>query len=224
MNPVKIGSATLYHGDAYDIAPRLGFFDAIITDPPYEFKTSGGGKMRKARKSLEQISAEGLDKGFDFSIINSLLYKSAFVFCHNDQLPELLAYMRGSFMQSCLLCAWHKENPIPVANKHYLPDTEFYIHAWNKGGHPIGAHEHKKRFHISLNGRSKYDHPTVKPLPLMEKIITNANAESIIDPFMGTGTTGIAAIKAGIPFTGIEKNKEYFEIACERIKEIHETH
>ena len=223
MQPIVIGDASLYLGDSNELAPAMGFFDALVTDPPYEFKTAGGGKFRKARKNLDQIIESELDKGFDFSIVNPLLYNQAVVFCHNDQLPELMAYMRGSFVQSCLLCAWHKENPMPVRNKHYLPDTEFYIHAWNKGGHPIGAHEHMKRFHFSKNGKSKFGHPTVKPDALMDKIMANVSGETIIDPFMGTASTGIAALKAGKKFTGIEKSHKYFDIACRRIEQFYKN-
>lgn len=219
MTKVIIGDCTLYLGDSYEIAPTLGMVDALVTDPPYEFKTSGGGKMRKERKCLDEIQGESLDQGFDHSIINTLIYRSAFVFCHNDQLPELLTYMRGSFTQMALLCAWHKKNPPPFANKNYLPDTEFYINAWNKGGSPIGGISHKNRYTISNNGKSEFDHPTVKPLPLMEKIMRNVNGVSVIDPFMGTGTTGIAAIRHGKTFIGIEKNEKYFDIACARIRD-----
>lgn len=218
-----IGDATLYLGDSNLIAPTLGHFDALVTDPPYEFKTSGGGKFRKARKNLDDISEAGLDKGFDHSIINTLLYRSAIVFCHNDQLPELLMYMRGSFRQSCLLCAWHKNNPMPVHNKNYLPDTEFFIHAWNEGGHPLGEYSDKGRFILSNNGKSEFDHPTVKPLEVMDKIMANVNGTTVIDPFMGTGTTGISALKAGKTFVGIENNEKYFKIASDRIQDFYNS-
>lgn len=216
MNPVIIGNAKLYLGDGEEIAPELGFVDCMITDPPYDFNTSGGGKFRKSRKYMDDIAEAELDKGFNHQIINSLLYKSAFVFCHNDQLAELLTYLKGSYRRSCLL-SWHKLNPMPVANKHYLPDTEFFIHAWNEGGHPVGDFHDKERFIIAGNGKSDFDHPTVKPLDVMDKIMKNANAESIIDPYMGTGSTGISALKLGKSFIGIEKNPKYFEIACKRI-------
>ena len=215
---INIGPHTLYHGDAYEIAPQLGMFDNCTTDPPYVFNTSGGGIFRQNRRNMDDIAEAGLDKGFDHSILNTLLYRSVVVFCHNDQLHNLLPYLRGSFTQQALLCAWHKNNPMPVANKHYIPDTEFYIHAWNKGGHPVGTLEHKNRYILANNGKSGYDHPTVKPDNVMDKIMLNVNGDTIIDPFMGTGSTGIAAMKAGKIFTGIEKNKEYFDIAVERLR------
>jgi DNA modification methylase len=212
-----IGNATLYLGDGYEIAPQLGIMDAVVTDPPYEFDTSGGGKYRKARKCFEDIVAAGLDQGFDHSILNTMLYKAVVVFCHNDQLPELLGFLQGSFHRFCVM-SYHKTNPQPFANKHYAPDTEFFIHAWNEGGHPVGTFHDKKRYIIGQNGKSEFDHPTVKPLDVMDKIIRNINGNRILDPFMGTGSTGIAAVKQGIEFFGIEHNEKYFDIACTRLE------
>src|SRR3546814_15967825 len=70
-------------------------------------------------------------------IINPLLCGSVVVFCHNDQVPELSTYLSGSF-ERFAICNWIKSNPMPVANKHYQPDCEIYIHAWNRGHHPQG--------------------------------------------------------------------------------------
>jgi len=215
--PVTIGPATLYCGDAYTIRPQLGWFDADVMDPPYLFDNRGGGKMRKARKGGDQIVEEGLDQGFDYQIISSFLCGAAVVFCHNDQLPKLLPHMDGLFDRFALL-NWIKPNPMPVRNKHYLPDIEPYIHAWNKGHHPVGDHHDMHRWtHATSIKTSVFDHPTVKPHAVMDKIICNVSGNTICDPFMGTGSTGVAAIKAGKTFTGIEQNEAHFATAVERI-------
>ena len=164
-----IGDCTLYLGQCEDILEMVGAVDVLVTDPPYEFRTSGGGKMRKERKCLESIIDNKLDQGFDLSIINPLLYRSAVVFCHNDQLHKVLPHMAGSYRRH-VLCTWEKSNPMPVANKNYLPDLEPYIHAWNEGGHPIGELVDKKRTIRTTNGKSEFDHPTVKPLAVMENL------------------------------------------------------
>lgn len=218
---VTIGNATLYLGDGYEIAPQLSEECDVVTDPQYKFNTSGGGHMRKARKCLEDIRDAGLDKGFDHRVLNPLLYKSVVVFCHNDQVPELSTYLKGSFEQFCIM-DWKKNNPPPFANKHYQPDKEFFIHAWNRGGHPVGSIKNGdlKRSVTTNNGKSKYYHPTVKPLEVMLKIVRNMGGNTILDMFMGTGTTGVAALQLGKSFIGIEHNEKYFDIACERISEV----
>lgn len=215
----QIGLATLYLGDAYEIRPTLGGFAADVMDPPYAFDTSGGGRFRAARGHTDQIADEGMDQGFDHRIINSLLCGSVVVFCHNDQVPALSAYLAGSFHRFAI-CAWIKTNPMPVANKHYQPDSEIYIHAWLRGFHPAGELADKKRHIIAPVGRmGDHDHPTVKPIAVMEKIVRNITGTSICDPFMGTGSTGVAAVKAGRRFAGIEKNPKHFDTACRRIEQ-----
>jgi hypothetical protein len=116
---VQIGPHHLYFGDAYAIRPTLGWFDADVMDPPYEFNNSGGGAFRAARGASDQIVAEGLTEGFEHSIINPLLCGSIVVFCHHDQIGDLLCYLKGNFHRAALL-HWIKTNPAPHRNKHYL--------------------------------------------------------------------------------------------------------
>ena len=233
MNRVEtIGDCTLYLGKCEDILPTLGKFDAIVTDPPYEFKTSGGGIYRRKRTNMEEISAAGLDKGFDETLISRENCNSAVVFFHQNQALKIISHLQKEF-SAFALCAWHKSNPMPVANKHYRPDTEWfahfegeeamqYVHAWNSGSHPQGSLKQLSRYWVgSVQNNSDYDHPTVKPLALMEKIIVNVKGQLICDPYMGTGTTGLACMNLGRKFIGIEKEQKYFDIACKRLEEAH---
>lgn len=211
-----IGDCRLILGDCLEIMPTLDG-DHIVTDPPYEFQASGAGIFRSNRKCMDEIQKHGLDKGFDISIIDGNRFKSAIVFCHNDQLDRIIPHLKHEFGRFAL-CFWHKENPMPVANRHYRPDTEIYIHAWGEGGFPVGSLADKSRYFFAPVGQqSDYAHPTVKPLALMVKIIRNVNDGVVIDPFMGSGTTGVACVKLGRSFIGIEREKSYFDIACRRI-------
>ena len=138
-------------------------------------------------------------------------------FCSNDQLPRLATYLDGSFHRFAV-CAWRKLTPMPVANKHYVPEIELYLHAWNRDYHPQGDLADLKRIVDCRSRQSKeFDHPTVKPDIVMDKIVRNVAGSSICDPFMGTGSTGVAAIRAGKRFVGIEKNPQHFETACRRL-------
>lgn len=216
--PVQIGPATLYCGDAYQIRPTLGWFDADCMDPPYVIRTSGGGSFRAHRPYLDLIMEEGLDQGFDHSIINPALCGAVVVFCHNDQLPELSRDLKRLFHRFVLLC-WQKSTPMPVANKHYVPEIELYFHAWNQSYHPQGdLAELKRIFTCRSRALKDFGHPTVKPDPLMDKIMKNIAGNTVCDPFMGTGSTGVAALKAGKAFTGIEHNPTHFQTALRRIE------
>lgn len=216
-----IGNCELYLGDCAEVMKEIPRVSAIVTDPPYEFQTSGGGIFRRNRDNMDKIQEAGLDKGFNFDVLTNC--DSCVVFCHNDQLSELLPVIDskvGGMFDRFALCSWHKSNPMPVANQHYQPDTEFYIHAWNMGFAPVGALKDKKRYYLGQSGKdTDIDHPTVKPIPLMEKIIGNTNSDTILDPFMGSGSTGVACMKLGKKFTGIEINPKFYEIACKRLKE-----
>lgn len=218
IGPPDAPIATLYLGDAYAIRPKLGWMDADVMDPPYEFRAEGGGHYRQSRTGMDAIVEQGLALGFDHSIINPLLCGAAVVFCHNDQLPKLLPHMDGLF-ERFALCTWRKKNPQPVANKHYRPVMEFYVHAWSRGYHPQGSLLELDRQIIAMSprGADKFGHPTVKPNDVMDKILTNVAGLTVCDPFMGTGSTGVAAIKAGRRFVGIEHNPRHFETAVQRI-------
>lgn len=209
--------ATLYCGDAYIIRPTLGFMDADVMDPPYVINATGAGKYRKRRPMFDQLIADNLHRGFDMDIINPQTCGAAIVFAHNDQLAQLLARVQGFHRHA--LCVWQKTNPQPVANKHYRPDAEFYVHAWQRGYHPQGAANDKLRVSriTSPRGPARFDHPTTKPDELMTKIMRNVAGDRICDPFMGTGSTGVAAIRAGKHFVGIEHNPRHFDTAVTRI-------
>ena len=213
-----IGGCTLYLGDCSDIVPVLGKIDGLVADGPYKFETSGGGKLRSRRPNMDQIAAAGLDQGFDHTIFTGRQFGSAVFFAHNDQWAELLPYLASEFDRYAIV-PWIKTNALPVANRHYRPDTEIYVHAWNSGFHPVGDLQQKKRFIIAKNGQDPdIDHPTVKPQAVMSKIICNVAGQTVLDPFMGSGSTGVACVKAGRNFIGIERHEPYFEIACDRIR------
>ena len=213
--------ATLYLGDAYVIRPALGWMDCDATDQPYVIQTAGAGSFRKRRKTMDEIADMGIDRGFDLAIINPLLCGAVVCFCHNDQLPKLLHHIDGQFDRFALL-DWTKAAPLPVANKHYRPDREFFVHAWNAGFHPQGDLADKGRSITASPDRAlkkRFDHPTIKPPAVMDKIMVNIAGKRICDPFMGTGSTGVAAVQAGKQFFGIERDPRWFEAAVTRISE-----
>lgn len=236
MQEIIIGDCRLINADSYEWIKTNNPPRCMITDPPYEFKASGGGRFRKERPNMDDIQEAGLDKGFDHTIINPLLFDSLIVFCHNDQMHKILPYLAGNYYRHIVL-PWIKTNPLPVANKNYDPSLELFIQAWNedpslewfmhvwdKGFHPDGKLPDLKRHYIGKNGKDKnIDHPTAKPLELMNKIVRNANAQEIFDPFMGSCATGLACIEQGKKFVGIEKNPKYFDIAVKRIEEFYKN-
>lgn len=215
-----IGDITMYLGDCRDVLPLIGKVDAIVCDPPYEgISTKGGGAFgNKNRPYQSAIRDNGLDAVFDESLLSPDICDSFVCFSHNDKLCDMLVHAKANFDRHAIL-SWHKSNPMPVANKHYRPDTEFFVHAWKMGHNPPKAPlQELGRYWIGPVGKSEWAHPTVKPLPLMEKIIKNTAGDLICDPFMGTGTTLEACARQGRSCIGIEHNPKFFEMAVERIR------
>lgn len=207
--------------------------DCIITDPPYEFnpKNNGGGKMYETRKYHKEILSKhggiNLDIGISNEILNEfkriLKSMNLIIFLNQFQFPQILNWcLENKYRYT--ITVWNKTNPIPATNNKYLDDLEFIIFIRENGKKMYGDYNTKKRIYVSSvnkKDKQKYQHPTIKPLELIEKYIINHTLENeiILDPFMGSGTTGVACKKLKRNFIGIELDKKYFEIAKKRIEE-----
>lgn len=203
----------LYQGDCLEVLPTLGKFDAVVTDPPYgigESSASVASRQRKAGGTSKSL-ADQRDYG-------------AFGWDSNPASPEQIEAIRacsrwqiifgGNYFTlgptSCWLI-WDKQN-----GDNDFADCEL---AWTNLPKAV------RRIYWRWNGmirkgQEERFHPTQKPLGVMEWCLTHIpDAKTICDPFMGSGTTGIAAVKAGLQFAGIEKDARYFDIACKRISD-----
>lgn len=213
MRIETIGAATLYLGDCRDVLPTLGPVDAVVTDPPYGIalntdnsRFSGGNVASIKRRGNNVGSAGGKpiigDEGpFDPSFLLDLPGDKIIWGWNNypDKLP------RGA----CLV--WLKRNDAAFGS--FLSDAEL---AWMSKGHGVYCKRDLSNAAIA-NDRV---HPTQKPVSLMEWCLSFvAKAVSILDPFMGSGTTGVAAVQMGRRFIGIERDPGYFDIACRRIEQ-----
>lgn len=210
MRKEIIGQATLYLGDCREILPELGKDVVIVTDPPYKLTATGGGIGAK-RQYLADIDGH-IDGGFDVSLFDG--FENWLCFCSKGQLLELMTYSetRGQRWQ---LLTWNKTNPTPLTNNNYLPDTEYMIHAFKRHDY-----EGKQKFIVGQVEKSPYEHPSVKPLYVMRRAVISAShkGDTILDCFMGTGSTGVACLTMGRKFIGIEQEPKYFDIACQRIE------
>jgi site-specific DNA-methyltransferase (adenine-specific)/modification methylase len=206
MTPVIIGDATLYCADCMDVLPTLGRFDAVITDPPY------GINENSAKVASRGKLAAATDYGFfewdkappNPEVIDLIRKKG-----------ECLAFFGGNYFYlpptSCWL-VWDKMNSGDFA------DCELVWTNWPKA---VRRLQWRWNGMIRQGNEARY-HPTQKPLEVMKWVIELCPlANTILDPFMGSGTTGVAAIQMGRKFTGIEREPKYFDIACKRIEQAH---
>ncbi len=203
-------AAIIWHGDWREILPTLEKVDAMITDPPYDLQMGVGG-IGAQRQYISDIRGF-TDGGFDTGILSG--FENWTVFCGVRQLREMLEL---ASVRRWMLISWNKPNPTPLSNGNYLPDTEYIIHSFPSSG-LCGEYRDRSRF-IVYPAQQGNLHPNEKPLPVMLKCVKCASNEgqTILDPFMGSGTTLRAAKDLGRKAIGIEIEERYCEIAAKRM-------
>ena len=200
--------------------------DLVATDPPYLIETSGAGIYKQADKQYVK-ELKDIKDGFSTDVLDELCrvmkHINCYFFCSQKQIIPLLDYFVRGKKCNWNLISWHKTNPVPACGNKYLTDTEFVLFFREKGVKIYGSFDTKRTWYATpLNQSDKklYGHPTCKPLDIVQNFITNSSQEGelVFDPFIGSGTTAIAAIKEKRHYIGMELNKEYFDIAEDRIK------
>ena len=201
---VRIGDATLYHADCRDIMPTLPKVDAVITDPPYGLGIDG--QKESVRRDGSQLRKHHEKLGWDKAIPDSGLMQAVLAAGHqhivwggnyfSDDLPSSRGWL-----------VWFKGQTGLT-----MSDGEL---AWTSLQIPLRV----KNLHRTHLWQESPEHPTQKPTELMEWCLSFVpDAKTILDPFMGSGTTGVAAMNLQRSFIGIERERKYFDIACERIE------
>jgi hypothetical protein len=205
MRIETIGNATLYLGDCRDILPTLPKVDAVITDPPYGLGIDG--QKEAVRRDGSQLRKHHEKLGWDSSIPDAPLMAlvlaagSQHIVWGGNYFSDDLPSSRGWLV-------WFKGQTGLT-----MSDGEL---AWTSLAMPLRV----KNLHRTHLWQENPEHPTQKPTELMEWCLSFVpNAKTILDPFMGSGTTGVAAVQQGRQFVGIEREPKYFEIACERIRQ-----
>ncbi|RJP45466.1 site-specific DNA-methyltransferase [Candidatus Parcubacteria bacterium] len=192
---------TLYLGDCRDILPRLGRFDAVVTDPPYGIDYGKRGSFRASHgwgPWREQVTWDAdRPERYIFDVIRS---------CSKEQIIWGGNYFTDYLPPTMRWLVWDKGQ-----REFSLADGEFAWCSQQKAARIMTY----ARSSAVLDGK---EHPTQKPIEVMKWCLGFVDG-SILDPFMGSGTTGVAAVKLGRKFTGIEIEPKYFDIACRRISE-----
>lgn len=220
LEPVTIGRAKLYLADCREVLPTLGKVDACITDPPYgigDAPIKGQGRTGKRTGAVNDWHPASHWDGFIDPQWPALCADIAPIvawFGHWRKRGEIEAAM--PFPIRCEII-WAKDchvgPPCPVAMRDEriwifsdvgIKAARFDTTVWDEPIIPTWAFKH---------------HKNEKPVALMKRLCALFHAQTILDPFMGSGTTGVAAVTMGRDFIGIEREPKYFEIACKRIEE-----
>lgn len=233
-----IGNATLYLGDCMEILPALGSVDAVITDPPY----SSGGMVRGDRsaktsskyqhgdtvKRMPEFSGDSRDQrgwvawcAIWLSQCRRITVPGGAVATFTDwrQLPCSTDALQAAGWVWRGIAVWDKGTAIPQPNA-FLAQCEYLT--WGTNGprevdYQGGAYLPGC---FQVQAPKDREHITQKPVGLMQSICEIApKGATVLDPFMGSGTTGVACLQSGRKFVGVEMSQAYFDIACRRIEQ-----
>ena len=203
----KIGSATLYLADCRDVLPTLPKVDAVITDPPYGIGEAAG--KNASRGKLAVAKDFGNDSWDDEPISPDLIQMVR----HAGKWTVIFGGNYYALPAARCWLVWDKEN-----GESDFADCEL---AWTNLPKAVRRIRYMWNGMLRANGEVRGDHPTQKPIGVMAWAINHVPepCRTILDPFMGSGTTGVAAMNLQRQFIGIEREAKYFDIACRRIED-----
>ena len=228
----------LFHGDCFELMKDIPdkSIDLIITDPPY-LHVKGGMKSKRYNVGtwnsnshmVEQMSDFDRDKIYRFLDVSLSKMKKAnmYIFCSKLQLVHYFNYISEHKKLKYDLLVWDKVKYSMKSTKFYTSDIEYVVRIYQAGvslnkilvedGSKSDIKHYMKR---QAEPQPRGEHGTMKPVKLIERFIRVASDEEsiILDPFMGSGTTGVACKNLNRNFIGIELDDKYFEIAKERIE------
>ena len=220
----------IYLGDAYELIKQVPdhSVDLIMTDPPYAIPGLhvGTGILKDPVKAkhIEEMKEAALGSSIDFGILDEFMRimkkPNCYIWCNKEQIFDYLEFFTRKNDCKFEIIIWAKNNPIPFAGGHYLPDKEYCLYFY-KGVKLNGNYDTLKTCYItSLNtyDKNKFKHPTIKPEEIIKTLINNSCKSGVVfDPFVGSGTTCVCAKKLGLNYLGFEINEKYFKIAVDRL-------
>jgi len=224
---VVIGDCTLYLGDALAILPTLSPADLVVSDVPYSLTTGGVSKSSKTMSGIFAAHNYANDGQLvmatvPFPEMMSALYASlkedadCYVMANDKNVHPLTdAAFKAGFQLHNLL-VWDKITP--TANRWYMKNLEFTIYLWKGRARTINNPSSKQLLRGGID--KELGHPTEKPVYLMSENVSNSSnaGDTVVDPFMGSGTTGAACVQLGRKFIGIEVHEPFFEMAVTRLR------
>lgn len=211
---ISIGKTTLYLGDCRDILPTLPKVDAVITDPPYGVNCGSGTLGKASKKTKYTAPFHDTPENVEHAIVPAIAF-------------ALSIAKRGAITPGNP-CLWLYPKPDDIG-AIYQPATTG-LNKWGRettqpvlfyGKDPRAGLTIQPKHYISTVRADDNGHPCPKPLGLMLWLVNRASltGETVLDPFMGSGTTGVACINLARDFVGIEIEPKYFDIACRRIED-----
>lgn len=227
---------SLLLGDSYELIKTIPdkSVNCIYTDIPYLYESGSHGSSELSQRIYKyqklNLQEANIYNGIDYHILDEFIRISKniniFIWCSRLQIFDILSFFIPKGYKFNILC-WCKTNPTPATNNSWLPDIEYCLYFRDSKTKLNKGYEFKHKWYLSAinqKDKKKYKHPTIKPLELVKRHIehTTQEGDTVLDCFMGSGTTGVACKELNRRFIGIEINEEYYNIAKDRIEGINE--
>jgi len=225
----------VYLGDSLELIKQIKdkSIDLIYTDVPYLYGLGGGGSSelgKRIKKNNDELVDSDIVSGFDYKILDEFVRVmkkvNIIIWFSKLQMQYIMNYFLNLDREIYFeLLIWKKTNPTPQTNNTWLPDLEYAFHFREKGVPLNDGYDIKNKGYVSpINKADKdlYEHPTIKPIEFVENHILHTTQENdvVLDPYLGSGTTAVACKKNNRNFIGFEINKEFYDIAKNRISGI----
>lgn len=217
-----IGSCTLYCGDCFDILPEITGADCVITDPPY-FLSLANDTNGKLNPWANLSNGSVFIKSWLEACLKKMPEDSAIWSFTNWQ--GFASFQKAGWEALALirsLLVWNKM--YPGTGMIGLRQTYELICLFVHGDFKIQNRSARDIYDCSWSTTKPNGHPAEKPVKLLKHLIllTTRSAQVILDPFMGSGSTGVAAVSHGRAFIGIEQDERWFDVACRRIEQAYQ--
>lgn len=228
MRIEQIGDCMLYNGDCLEVMAGLDKVDHVVSDPPYEdelHKAIGRIRRNDGREMITELGFDGVNSS-RADIVKEVVRVSngwaiLFTLAEGVRAWRDEIQVCGAKYDTCI--AWVKPDSTPRMNGQGRPARGFEcaVTAWCAPGYRKWNAGGKRGVYTHLTNQRDRDgrHPTEKPVPLMRELLSDFTlpSQTILDPFMGSGTTGVACARMGRKFIGCELDPKYFDVACDRI-------
>lgn len=199
--------------------------DNAKTKEEYEkWHSQRGNKLNR----LNLLTDQDITKGIDYAILDEFVrvmkHIYIYIWCSKEQIYDLMKFFVGKHKCRFNLLVWCKTNGVPATNNTWLPNLEHCL-VFKSADAPKynDGYELKSKWFLSSTNKfdkDQYNHPTIKPLELVERHLKHScnKGDVVFDPFVGSGTTCLAAKHLGLNYIGFEINDKYYDIATKRLQ------
>lgn len=220
----------IYNDDSYDAIKHIPekSIDLVYIDIPYKMQSGGkgGGAFGDRVHNLIRRDMKNIIEGIDYKIfddIKRVMKKvNIFIWCNKGQIREIIEIFKDYSME---ILVWAKDNPTPFTNNVWLSDLEYCLYFRESGIKLNDGYELKSKWYqsaINKQDKNLYEHPTIKPLELVKRHIlhTTKDNDVVLDCFLGSGTTCVAAKELNRQYIGFEIDETYYNMAKDRLNGI----